>query len=292
MSIKNHAMLVSLSVRKPQMTMKDAKATRDAEAANDAHNAGQFRKDLYPKQLIQPILTVESSARAYIESTTYVWARGDYLLPNKRFMVFADRMAKYELEFSQCVTAFLNNWNNVMQRAQDSQGDMFNPSVYPDLDELKAGFRMKVCYRPVTDYGDFRVQLQTEELDMLRMQVEAEVKESMESVYRDPLTRLRKVVAHLQEVTGKQDRVSVDHRGVEIVKPPIFRDSVVENVHAEIDMLMELADVMPARTVNLAKRIGDMMPAAQVLRDDSGKREELNENTKHLLTAIDAMLED
>lgn len=292
MSIKDHAMLVSLSVRKPQMTMKDAKATRDAEAANDAHNAGQFRKDLYPKQLIQPILTVESSARAYIESTTYVWARGDYLLPNKRFMTFADRMAKYELEFSQCVTAFLNNWSNVMQRAQDSQGDMFDPSVYPDLDELKAGFRMKVCYRPVTDYGDFRVQLQTEELDLLRVQVEAEVKESMESVYRDPLTRLRKVVVHLRDVTGKQDRVSVDKRGVEIVKPPIFRDSVVENVHAEIDMLMELASFMPERTINLAQRIGDMVPAAQVLRDDSSKREELNVNTKHLLTAIDAMLED
>lgn len=292
MSIKDHAMLVSLSVRKPQMTKKDVKATRDAEDANDASNAGQYRKDLYPKQLIQPILTVESSARAYIESTTYVWARGDYLLPNKRFMTFADRMAKYELEFSQCVTAFLNNWSNVMQRAKDSQGDMFDPSVYPDLDELKAGFRMKVCYRPVTDYGDFRVQLQTEELDLLRVQVEAEVKESMESVFRDPLTRLRKVVAHLQEVTGKQDRVSVDKRGVEIVKPPIFRDSVVDNVHDEIDMLMELASFMPERTINLAQRIGDMVPAAQVLRDDSGKREELNVNTKHLLTAIDAMLED
>jgi hypothetical protein len=42
MSIKDHAVLVSLVVRKPQMTTKDAKATRDAESANDAHNAGQY----------------------------------------------------------------------------------------------------------------------------------------------------------------------------------------------------------------------------------------------------------
>ncbi len=48
MSIKNHALLVSLSVSKPQMTKKDDKATRDAESANNAHGAGQFRKDLYP----------------------------------------------------------------------------------------------------------------------------------------------------------------------------------------------------------------------------------------------------
>jgi hypothetical protein len=292
MSIKDHAVLVSLVVRKPQMTTKDAKATRDAESANDAHNAGQYRKDLYPKQLVQPILTVESSARAYIESTTYAWARGEYLLPNKRFMDFAERMGKYELEFSQCVTAFLNNWNNVMLRAKDTQGDLFDANVYPDLDELKAGFRMKVVYRPVTDYGDFRVKLQEDELDMLRAQVETEVKESMEAIYRDPLERLRKVVARLQEVTGKEDRITVDKRGVEIVKPPIFRDTVVDNIHEEIDMLMAFVDIMPERTVNLAKRIGNMVPSAQLLRDDPDARSQVNINAKHLLTAIDAMLED
>ena len=86
MSIKNHALLVSLSVSKPQMTKKDDKATRDAESANNAHGAGQFRKDLYPKSLVQPILTVESSARAYIESVTYMWTRGEYLLPTAKFM--------------------------------------------------------------------------------------------------------------------------------------------------------------------------------------------------------------
>jgi hypothetical protein len=292
MSIKNHAMLVSLNVRKPQMTMKDAKATRDAERANDAHNAGQFRKDLYPRQLIQPILTVESSARAYIESTTYVWARGEYLLANVRFMEFADRMAKYELEFSQCVTAFLNNWNNVMSRARDSHGDLFDPSVYPDLDELKAGFKMKVIYRPVTDSSDFRVQLQEDELERLRTQVEIEVKDSMESLYRDPLERLRKVVARLGEVAAKEDRVSVDKRGVEIIKPPIFRDSIIENIHQEIDMLMELADVLPERTVKLAERIGEFIPSPQKLRDDPDVRTDVSNASKHLLKAIDMMLEE
>jgi len=292
MSIKNHAMLVSLNVRKPQMTAKDAKATRDAERANDASNAGQFRKDLYPRTLIQPIMTVESSARAYIESTTYVWARGEYLLPNKRFMQFADRMSKYELEFSQCVTAFLNNWSNVMSRAQDAQGKMFDPSVYPDLDELRAGFKMKVVYRPVTDNSDFRVNLQENELERLRAQVEVEVKESMETLYRDPLQRLRKVVARLGEVAGKEERVSVDKRGVEIVKPPIFRDSIIENIHYEIDMLMELADVLPERTVRLAERIGEFIPSPQKLRDDPDVREEVSNASKHLLKAIDTMLED
>ena len=45
MSIKNNAFLVSLTVNKPQMTQKDIKATADAEFANSAHGAGQYRKD-------------------------------------------------------------------------------------------------------------------------------------------------------------------------------------------------------------------------------------------------------
>ena len=48
MSIANNALLVSLTVSKPQMTAKDVKGTSAAEAANNAHGAGQFRKDLYP----------------------------------------------------------------------------------------------------------------------------------------------------------------------------------------------------------------------------------------------------
>ena len=79
MSIKDHALLVSLTVSKPQMTAKDGKATRDAEDANNASGAGHYRKDLYPKSLVAPIIAMEAAARAYIASQTYMWSRGEYL---------------------------------------------------------------------------------------------------------------------------------------------------------------------------------------------------------------------
>ena len=36
-TLKDNALLVSLTVRKPQLTKKDYKATVDAEIANNAH---------------------------------------------------------------------------------------------------------------------------------------------------------------------------------------------------------------------------------------------------------------
>lgn len=293
MSIKNNALLVSLSVNKPQMTKKDDKATRDAENANNAHGAGQFRKDLYPKALVQPIHTVESSARAYIESITYMWSRGEFLLPTSKFMEFTERMGKFQLEFDQCVTAFLNNWSNVMTQAQNSQGDLFDANAYPDLTDLKNDFRFRVMYRPVTDATDFRVQMQAEEMDALRQQVEDATKESMNNMLRAPLERLREVVQRLNEVTAKTDREAVNKKtGVVEMRAPIFRDSVVDNIMDEINLLHSFADVMPDNVLSLAKTIVDATPHPQQLRDNPDKRREVNVQTTALLESINAMLED
>lgn len=292
MSIKDHALLVSLNVHKPQMTQTDRKATEDAEAANDAHGAGRYRKDLYPRALVQPIIAVESAARAYIDGTTYRWDRGWDLLPTMRFMTFAERMGKFELEFDQNVTAFLNNWTNVMQHAKDTQGGLFDPSVYPDLSSLRAQFRFKITYRPVTDIGDFRVSMQETELALLREQVEANTRDTMNSMMKAPLERLRKVVQRLAEVTGEPDRVVTTKTGVVTTKAPIFRDSLVENVIEEINLLHDFAEVLPTDVLSIGKTIIDTVPKPQTLRDDPEKRRETHVQSTALLATIDAMLED
>ena len=293
MSIKNHALLVSLTVSKPQMTAKDGKATRDAEVANNASGAGHYRKDLYPKSLVQPILTVESSARAYIESVTYMWTRGEYLLPTAKFMEFTERIGKYQVEFDQCVTAFLNNWSNVMQQAQTSQGELFDANAYPDLTDLKNDFRFRVNYRPVTDAGDFRVQMQDDEMDALRTEVETATRESMNNMLRAPLERLKEVVQRLHEVTAKSDREVLNKKtGVVDMRPPIFRDSVVDNIMEEINLLHAFADVMPDNVLAIAKEIANTTPHPQQLRDNPDARKEVNTQTAALLNSINAMLEE
>jgi hypothetical protein len=291
MSIKENAMLVSLTVSKPQMTAKDDKATADAEQANNAHGAGQYRKDLYPKALVAPITAVEAAARAYIDSTTYMWNRGQYLLPTARFMEFADRMGRFELEFSQCVTAFLNNWAQVMQEAKRRQGALFDAGAYPDLDDLRRDFRFRIQYAPVTDAGDFRVALQESELDSLRAEVERNVKESMDAVLRQPLQRLRETVARLHEVAGKPVRHTTNKAGKIEEKPPIFRDSVCENIAHEITLLHDFAGVLPDSIMAVAKDVADNLPHPQLLRDSPDKRAETRDRTAALLASIDSMLE-
>jgi hypothetical protein len=292
MSIKDHALIVSLSVCKAQMTKTDGKATNAAEQATNAHNAGQYRKDLYPKHLTQPIKAVETSARYYIERTTYAWSRGEYLLPTARFMEFAEQIEKFKLQYDQSVTAFLQNWINVLDQARQQQGDLFNELDYPDVSELRGRFKFDINYKSVPEYGDFRVDLQEDELQILRERVEQQTKESTESALRAPLERLREVVSKLNEVCKKEDRVATDARtGESISKPPIFRDSVIDNIVQEINLLYDFADIMPSEVQQLNSDIAYSLPDAETIRASADARKNVAEKTDDLLSKINNMLE-
>lgn len=290
MNLKDNALLVSLTVCKPQLTTKDDKATADAERANNASGAGQYRKDLYPKALVAPILSIESSARAFIDQSTYPWNRGEHLLSTERFFAVIERMDVYKLEFDQAVTAFLNNWANVMRQAEFQQGALFNANAYPDVMALRKQFDMRLNFRPVTDAGDFRVQLQDEEMERIKAATEQQMMESVNDLLRAPLERLRETMQHLYDVTGKPTRTTTSRKGDVEVRPPIFRDSVVANISEEIAMLHDFAALMPAEHLALAKDVADALPHPQTLRDDPAKRDETRTNMAALLQRVTNML--
>lgn len=291
MSLKNNALLVSLTVGKPQMSKTDTKATKDAELANNAKNAGNYRKDLYPKHLTKPIKDIESSARCYIESIGYQSGRGEYLVPTARYMEFAEQMAKYELAFSQAVTAFLNNWANVLQQAQDQQGDLFEADAYPDVSDLRQRFKFKVKYRPVTDASDFVLDLSDELEEQLKQQVINDMQEQTNEFHSKVLSRLRDVVAHLNVTAGKPDRVTINPRtGRSEPKAPIFKNTVCENILDEIDLLTDFADTLPSDVVDIANEVMRAIPDPDVMRNNPDVRDDAKVNTDALLSKIDAML--
>jgi len=287
-----NAMLVSLTVGKPQMTKTDVRATGIAQTALHAKkDAGHFRKDLYPKHLMQPIKSVETAARSYMSTVAYKWDRGHNLLPNARFMVFAEEMAKFELQFEQCTTAFLQNWVNVLSHAEDTQGDMFDAGDYPDVSELRRRFRFVVDYKPVTDFADFRIKLRDEEEALLKQAVSNQMTEKVDNLMREPLERLHEVVSRLHQTAGKEERAVLNPRtGKTEVKPPIFRDTVCENIIHEINLLADFADIMPSGIVELAATTAAKIPSADILRNSQAVREKTVENTTGLLSAIDALL--
>lgn len=290
MSLKTRAILVSLSVGKPQLTKTDKKATDAAEKAVNAKNAGRYRKDLYPRHLVQPITTIESSARGYLERMTYPWSKGEHLLPTARFMEFADQMATYEREFDQAVTAFLQNFVNALDEAKRAQGELFNTDDYPDLTELRRRFRFSVGYSQITDASDIRVALQDSELDMVRKAVERQTREQMNDLMREPVVRLREVVARIHEKMAEGDRTVEARGGNILVKPPIFRDSLIGNLEDEVKLLEDFADILGGEYKSLAAEAKQLIVEPEKLRSSGAQRDVALTNSSKLLADIDNLL--
>jgi hypothetical protein len=196
-------MLTRLRVELPQMTKKDDKATNDAESANNAHGAGQYRKALYPKHLIDPIQQAASAARAYMYAQTRRMAATDwYYLPNGRIMTYLDQMGKYELAFWQQVTAFLNNWSNVMLEAQQRQGDLFDAKLYPDLASLKNQFVFEYPIQPCPKANDTILsELDTAAREVIIAKVRKDEQEVLGSVVHSAFVDLREQVLRIIKQT-------------------------------------------------------------------------------------------
>lgn len=291
-TLASHAIIVSLNVGKPQMTKTDIQATGVVKNALNTGDAGHFRKDLYPKRLVEPINSVERNARKYMQTVAYPWDRGELILPSPKFMVFAEEMAKYELGYYQGVTAFMQNWVNVLAEAAVIQGDMYDEQDYPDVTELRRRFRFEVSYKPVTDASDFRLNLQSEEIDLLKSKVAKQSEANIEELMAEPLRRLRDVVSRLHDTAGKEERAVLNVRtGKTEIKPPIFRDTVCENIIHEINLLNDFAAVMPENIVALATETVAKIPSADMLRNSQAVRTKTVENTSGLLDAINALLE-
>jgi len=278
MSIKTNALIVSVTINQPTKERTNRTVSDDvAVAANASVDAGRFVNNLYSKTLLRPIDRVVSRARSFVRKDTYFWNRNEFMLPSMRFMDFAQTAGKIELEFEQAVTAFLNNWSNVLLESQRDLGSMFDINLYPSVEELKQQFCLKFHYRQVTDENDFRVQMQEEELDELRRLTAENIRSQYASLTKAPVEA---VVATMQKLFDKLNEppreVRDDNDAVVDLKPAIFRDSTVNNILEEAQKIIDFGDtILPTAFIDFARRVRSELPTAAQIRNSDGLKIEV-----------------
>jgi hypothetical protein len=204
-TMRDKAMLVSLSISKPQLSKKDKETTTEVALDKSAsESAVAVVKKLYPKHLLQPIQEVESSARRYVESVTQPWARGTALLPSRLFMDFQQQIGTFRLQFTQAVTVFLNNYAGVMSEAALQQGTMFDSSIYPDLSTLKSDFSFDVSYIPMGEVPSVMDGIEASVLADVRTEVEAQTKQALANGQRALYQRLGAAVQRIATQCGNE----------------------------------------------------------------------------------------
>jgi len=289
-SLAAFALRVSLTVTKPQLTAKDDKATADAETANNAAGAGQYRKDLYPKHLIAPISQIETAARAYITAHTL-----DGILPTARFMDFAAAIAPYEVQFNQAVTVFLNNHVKVLSEAQRTQGALFDPSLYPDLTEMRQRFSWRLRYSPCADhskFADILAPMECAAQALLTDAIREQVAEEQTSLTLNALNKLRDSVGLLCSASQREDRAVVNKKtgGID-VRPPRIRSAVVDNITEAAALIDSYAQALPPTVPQLVDRARILAATGvQCLKENPEARKVTHAASALLLADIDEMM--
>jgi len=149
-------------------------------------------------------------------------------------------------------------------------GELFKSDDYPPAESLRRRFYINLDIDAVTEAGDFRVQMDQEQLDSVRTSMEQALKDRLGRAMRDVWERLGEVVGHFAKKMGSDD---------------IFRDATVRN-------LEELVELLPGLNVlddPDLKAIGDDIKARlsgydpKDLRKDKAVRSQAAQDAKEIM---------
>lgn len=255
MSYQHVAMLTRVKIEFPQMTKKDDQATRTAEAAHGASGAGHYRKNLYPKHLTDPMHAMSAASRAYMHSRTRPYGNGELrLIPNRGIMEYLDGMGRRELAWWQNVTAFLNNYTQVLIEAQRQQGGLFDASEYPDVSVLRGQFVFEYPIIPIGIVNDEILgELDEAAHAVIAQRARDAEREANEMAVRDAVADLRIQVERISN--NMTIRTYTNKKGEVKEKTSKVYDSLTGDITQLIRVLQELG-------MDSNPQLGDVLSAA------------------------------
>jgi len=261
MDITKKAMLVRLSVSQWSARRLDQAASREViESHGAVPDSGRFNKLLVDLAAVKRYQKASSEARVYHYAQTLPWGDDDSrILPASNYLNYTSRMREFRAAFEAAVAEFIGEYPALIGRASRDLNGLFKASDYPAADDLKDKFAFSVSVDPVPAADDFRVSLSEDEAAVVRADIEARVRVSINEAMADAWGRMFRAVKHLSDRLHDSDA--------------IFRDSLIGNIK-------ELCDVLPRLNLTddpaLAAVIGEAQASLASLDPDSLRKRPLD----------------
>lgn len=288
-TIHTRSMLVSVSLSVWQARRLDKRVTAETNRAHGASaEAGRYRKHLLGGPKAAPSHAAAIAAAGAIRTEAYrqtlPWAdEGWRLLPTANFERFAESMRAKRAAFESAVDTFLFDYPELRARAERLLNGMFVDSEYPTVESLRGRFSAEITYAPVPAFGDFRLDLGADVLSDIERATEARVNEATNQAMRGAWDRLAETVSAVRDKLA--DQASRGGKGA------IFRDSLIDNVRATVDILGRLNVTgdpeLERMRERAARELGSLDPEA--LRSDKGARADGAARAARILETMGAL---
>lgn len=210
MNIHTKAALVSLTISSWAPTKKDTSVTQEILSAKSAaSNAGTFRKNVLPEAAYRPIQAMAQNIRRTHYQMTLPWMDdGSRILPADLQQEYADTMRRMKAEFEALVrTQFEETaYAGYVAEAQGRLGSLFNPLDYPTVEQAREKFGVKIVFTPLPQSSDFRLSLNSEQMEEMKASLEAELAAVESKTKREIYSRLGEKISHLSAKLTEFDK--------------------------------------------------------------------------------------
>ena len=175
MSISSSAVLVELNVS----TWGASKLDRDvADSVNISNNAAADASKVYKNlmagtSLVSDISKYAARIRLYHNEMTLPWSnKGARILPVKMVLDYKAQMNQFRTTYDSMCNKLYNEYTNLIHTAQQNLGALYKASDYPDIEDVKAKYGMRLVFSPLPEAGDFRLDAASDDLRELRAEME------------------------------------------------------------------------------------------------------------------------
>jgi hypothetical protein len=225
-SLSTSAHLVHVQVKTWSATSQNRKISNEVTAAKNADSdAGRFTQNLLAKAPEHRALcNHRATVSNWLQRMTYDWGGDWRILPGFQIEKFKKGYDKLEQEFSDLKQAFFAKYPSLVSDAAFRQGDMFDRTLYPDVQELDGRFTMKLFISAVPQ-SDFRSAISEVIADDLKNHYEAQVNsvvhqmvDDMKNEFVRYSTRLRDACTDVRTDDGDMRKRKIYEATVENVR--------------------------------------------------------------------------
>jgi hypothetical protein len=275
-NLADKAMLVKLSISKWSARKHDKKVSKEvAQKYGTDQERGRYNKVLIAQEAIKKIGQAESAARTFHYDQTLPWKDdGARILPSANYLHYTQEIRRFKADFEAQVRAFIANYPDLIEDARRELNGLFDPADYPDLWKIDKKFAFEVEVDPLPTAADFRVNLQGEEVNRIKGEIEDRLGRAQADAMKDLFNRLHDVVKHMAEKLAD--------------KSAIFRDTLVTNIQELVDLLPRLNLTGDPRLEELRRDVADRLLGygPEDLRKNQFARQETAQAANDILAAM------
>lgn len=252
---------------------------RVLKAAGAKPKVGHFLKRLLPKEALEDHKELQRRVTAYHKSCSMRWMDEQVrIMPVVMLSEYDKAMKKFEKEAQQLDREFFNKYGSYMKEGMHLQGKMAKKEDYPSEDAIKQKFGFVFRSFPLPDISDWRLDVPVAEMERMKKDAEAAVKEAMADALMELWEQIYLLVHHAAETLGDRDKT--------------FRNTLFENIKKICTRLPKLNLTNDPKLEELRKeleaKLGKQTP--DEVRASDGLRSKVASDAKAIVRKMEAYM--